>query len=52
MELIVIWFWFGVISAIIAYNKGRNIYAWFATGVLLGPIGLILAAVVSKNRKL
>jgi hypothetical protein len=51
MELIVIWFWFGIISAIIAYNKGRSIYPWFALGVLLGPIGLILAMVVSKKKK-
>ncbi len=49
MEFIFIWLIFGVISAIIANNKGRSGCGWFIVGVLLGPIGIILALVVSKD---
>ena len=36
------WLVFGVVSAFVAKSKGRGGCAWFALGVLLGPIGLIL----------
>ena len=36
------WLVFGVVSAFVARKKGRGGCAWFALGVLLGPIGLIL----------
>jgi len=49
MELFVIWLICGVVSAIVATNKGRSGCGWFATGVLLGPLGFILALVVPKN---
>ena len=49
MEFLFIWLIFGVISAIIASNKGRGGCGWFIIGVLLGPLGIILALVVSKN---
>jgi Tfp pilus assembly protein PilE len=49
MEFVLIWVLFGIISAVIASNKGRSGCGWFLLGVLLGPFGLILALVVSKN---
>ncbi len=49
MEFIFIWLIFGVISALIASNKGRSGCGWFIIGVLLGPLGIILALVISKN---
>ncbi len=51
MEIVIIWILFGVVSGIIASNKGRSGCSWFALGVLLGPFGLILALVSSPNEK-
>lgn len=45
----IIWFFCGVIAAVCASNKGRNAGAWFAIGVLLGPIGVVLSLVISKD---
>lgn len=45
-----LWFMFGLVSAVVASNKGRSGCGWFAIGVLLGPFGLILSLVVSKNQ--
>ena len=49
MEYIIIWFVCGVISAFIADGKGRSGCSWFFVGVLLGPLGIILALVMPKN---
>ena len=51
MEILIIWLLFGIISAVVASNKGRSGCGWFLLGVLLGPFGLILALVVSKNQE-
>lgn len=51
MEFILIWFLFGVVTAVVATNKGLNGCGWFILGVLLGPFGFILSLVVSKDRK-
>ncbi len=40
----------GIVSTTVAANKGRNGCGWFTLGFLLGPVGLILALVVSKNQ--
>ena len=40
----------GVVSTTVAANKGRSGCGWFTLGFLLGPVGLILALVVSKNQ--
>jgi hypothetical protein len=50
MELLFIWFLFGVVTAVVATNKGLNGCGWFILGVLLGPFGFILSLVVSKDR--
>ncbi len=49
MEIVLVWILFGIVSAVIASNKGRSGCGWFILGVLLGPFGLILALVVSKK---
>lgn len=51
MEFLIIWLLFGIVSAIVASNKGRSGCGWFALGVLLGPFGVILALVVPKNQE-
>ncbi|RLI78005.1 zinc ribbon domain-containing protein [Archaeoglobales archaeon] len=46
MELLfglAIWFFFGIASSIIASSRGRSGCGWFAAGLLLGPLGLIVA---------
>ena len=48
--LIFIWFLSGIISAAVAANKGRSGCGWFILGVLLGPLGVILALGVSQNQ--
>ncbi|MBW2075781.1 MAG: zinc ribbon domain-containing protein [Deltaproteobacteria bacterium] len=51
MEILIIWLLFGIVSAVVASNKGRSGCGWFALGVLLGPFGFILALVVPKNQE-
>ncbi|HZP02716.1 MAG TPA: zinc ribbon domain-containing protein [Terriglobia bacterium] len=51
MEILLIWLLFGIVSAVVASNKGRSGCGWFALGVLLGPFGFILALVVPKNQE-
>jgi hypothetical protein len=48
MEFVFIWFLFGIISSLIAYNKGRSGCGWFILGFLLGPFGLIWAIATPK----
>ena len=49
MWIFLIWIFFGVATAVVASGKGRNGFGWFFVGLLLGPVGLILSLVVSKN---
>lgn len=50
MEIaLVIWFLFGVVSAVVMSNKGRSGCGGFALGFLLGPIGLIIALVLKAD---
>jgi hypothetical protein len=51
MTIFVIWVVCVIATAILAANKGRSVGGWLLLGLLLGPIALLLAAVVS-NRKL
>ena len=46
MELIFIWLLFGVGAAIVARDKGLDGCLWFVLGILLGPVGLLLAFAV------
>lgn len=51
MELIGIplWIVFGIVGAWIATTKGRSGCGWFLISALLGPIGLIIAAVIPRK---
>jgi len=51
MKILIFWLLCGVVSAVVARNKGRSGCGWFALGILLGPFGFILALVVSKNQE-
>lgn len=48
MEFLGIWLLFGVVTAVVASNKGLSGCSWFFIGTLLGPFGFILALVVSN----
>ncbi len=51
MELILpLWFVFGLIGAFMGSMKGRSGCGWFLLSALLGPIGLLLAAIVPKKK--
>ncbi len=45
-----VWLLSGIVSAMVATNKGRSGCSWFLLGFLLGPLGLILSFAVSKNQ--
>ncbi|MBA4389307.1 MAG: hypothetical protein C0404_15150 [Verrucomicrobia bacterium] len=49
MMYIMLWFLFGIVSAVAANSRGRSGCGWFITGVLLGPFGLILVLVLPKQ---
>jgi hypothetical protein len=49
MEFIVIWVICGFIAAAIASGKGNSGGGAFLLGVLLGPIGILIAAVQKAN---
>ena len=47
---VVVWLFFGILTAIVAANyKNRNGFGWFIIGFLFGPFGLILAVVMPKK---
>jgi hypothetical protein len=50
MTIFVVWVACVIATAILAANKGRSVGGWLFLGLLLGPIALLLAAVVA-NRK-
>ena len=43
--LVLLWVVCGGIAAFLAWTKDRSVAAWFFCGLLLGPIGVIAAAV-------
>jgi hypothetical protein len=45
-----VWLVCGVLGAWIATTKGRGGCVWFLVCAILGPLGVILAAVVSRER--
>lgn len=46
---LIIWFFFGICSAMIASGKGRSSGAWFVLGLIFGPVALLLAMIVSND---
>lgn len=50
MEIIIIWVLCGLVAAYIYGKKGRSGVAGFLGGVILGPIGIILALVTNEDK--
>lgn len=48
---LLIWFTFGIAGGIILQNKGRSGCGGFALGFFLGPIGLVIALVMTADHK-
>jgi ribosomal protein L40E len=52
MEIgVLAWLLFGIVSGFVARKKGRSGCGWFLLGVVLGPIGLILAFAASSRKE-
>lgn len=52
MEIILlVWILFGVAAMLVMQNKGRSGCGGFALGFLLGPIGLVIALVLSSDHR-
>lgn len=51
MLYISLWLIFGLLAAVVYKNKGRNPVGAFIVGLLLGPIGVLLAMLSSTNPK-
>ena len=46
----ILWLIFGGIAASVSHEKGRNAVAGFVIGLLLGPLGVFMALVESKDQ--
>lgn len=51
MGYFLLWLFCGFLCAVIASNKSRSVSGFFFLGLLLGPLGVILAAFTRKNEK-
>lgn len=51
MIYIIIWIGLGIVGAMIASSKGNSGCGGFALGVLLGPVGLLIAFFSSDDEK-
>ena len=49
IELLLIWSVFSIATAVVAATQGRNAFAWFAIGLLLGPFGFIVFSLVASK---
>ncbi len=49
MTFLIIWICLGIVGAVISSSKGNSGCGGFALGVLLGPIGLLIAFFSSDN---
>jgi len=49
MGWVIFWILCGVASSIIGGYKGRSAFAWYLLGCLVGPFGILLALMVSKE---
>ena len=51
MEIVLFWIVCGVITGVVAGNKGRSGCAWFVVGTCLGPLGLMWVLVMPPDRR-
>ncbi len=49
MTIFIVWLVCGFICSVIAGSKGRSAGGFFLMGLLLGPLGVIVAAVLPRN---
>ncbi len=49
--VIILWIIAGIICALIANHKGRNVIGWFFIGFFLSIIGIVIALVVSNLKE-
>lgn len=47
MFIVIAWILFGLVTAIAAHQKGRNVAGWFIFGFLIPPLALICILVAS-----
>ena len=50
MEIILLWFLFGVFSAVIASSKNRSVIVWGFVGFMFGPFGLLVGLMPKEER--
>jgi hypothetical protein len=46
MQYLILWAVFGFAAASLAKGKNRNIFLWFFIGLLLGPFGILIVALM------
>lgn len=51
LAILLVWVLFGLAGGMILSNKGRSGCGGFALGFLLGPIGLLIALVMSADHR-
>lgn len=50
IEILIVWIVCGIGAFLLAQNRGAtNAATWFLVGILLGPLGILLAAVGAKG---
>lgn len=49
MGWVLLWGFFGLVSAMVAANKGRSGCGWFVLGILFGPFAFVAALVIAKD---
>lgn len=49
MEFLIVWGICGFICSVIAGSKGRSAYGFFAIGLFLGPLGILICAFLPRN---
>ena len=52
MPVLIIIICFGLICAILAYQKGRNWAGWFLLGILFGPFSVIILLILGDKRQI
>ena len=50
MDYVFAWLFFGIVSAAIAWHRGSSTVAFFIVGLLLGPIGILIAWLFTGTR--
>ncbi len=48
MGIVVIWLLFGIVTAVAASNKNRDVVGWFILGCLFGPFALVLVLIMKE----